>query len=59
MSLLRIDFALIPEIDATLPPTELVPELCRLLNETMRLLVMVNNECVDLHNELDRIRRLP
>jgi hypothetical protein len=54
MSLTRIDsFA---RVDAKLPPQEAIAELCRVLFDTQRKLVEINNECIELRRELDGIK---
>ena len=55
MTLERIDR--IPSVDETHHPQIVIRELCRLLNETARTLVDVNNECIELRREVEELKR--
>jgi hypothetical protein len=55
MALSRINS--VSGVDESRPSQRLLAELCRVLFDTQRKLMEVNNECVDLRSELEEVKR--
>jgi hypothetical protein len=55
MPLSKIDrFAV---VDTSRQPAEVFAEVCRVLNDTVRKLAEVNNECIQLRQELEAFKQ--
>jgi len=55
MSLFRI--TLVTPVKPGKPTVEMIAELCKVLGETQRRLMEVNNECVELRKEVNALKK--